>query len=46
MFFSWSSIDFLLDFGNKCVCNGIDVSAFRYILSYEFICVFDGSFLP
>ena len=43
-FLSWSFIVFHMDFGDKGISNVVDVSAFRYVLPYEFIRVFDGTF--
>ena len=45
-YISWGLMGKLYLFGISEFSNVVDVSAFRYVLPYEFICVFDGSFLP
>ena len=45
-FFPWSCVDFSLYHCNFLVQNGAQVCAFWYVLSNEFVCIFNVAFLP
>ena len=45
-FFSWSSVQFLLNIHDTFVAELIKIRFLRNVFSDEFVCVFDRSFLP
>mgnify|MGYP001790748018 FL=1 len=45
-FLSGSTVDFLLYSRNLFICEIIEVGLFGNILSDEFVCIFNRSFLP
>lgn len=45
-FFPWFFVDFSLYHCNFLVQNGAQVCAFWYVLSNEFVCIFNVAFLP
>ena len=44
--FPWSSVYFLLYVRDLFVCEIIEVCLLWYVLPDEFVCIFNGSFLP
>ena len=45
-FFARSSVDFMLDFKNEGIGQGRKISSLGDVLTNEFVCVLDCTFLP